>query len=102
MVGEAFARRQKNAPALAHPGVRRGILGDAQQCVADLREELDVLVTVDEVRRASECGIERLELPQNLDRQQLRLEQAQVARCSVAASDRNASRRSGSKPWESG
>src|SRR5579862_1210617 len=67
VVAEAPARRQP--AALAYPGLWCRLFGHTQERIANLREKMHMLVTVDEVRRPAECGIEGLELAQYLDGQ---------------------------------
>jgi hypothetical protein len=67
-------RQRAFASALPHPGVRRAFLYGAQEAVAHLREKLRVLVTVDEIRRAAEQVVERVELRQHFGVDQFGIE----------------------------
>src|SRR5215475_10411606 len=66
----------RHASALAHPGGRRLAPGDCQKRIAHLREQLHVLVAVDEVGRAAEMLHETSHLPRDLCHQRIWLEQA--------------------------
>jgi hypothetical protein len=70
---EVFAH---GAAALAQPRLRRGVFSDAQQRLADLRKDMDVLVAVDVVGHAAEGAAEGRELAGNLGVEQGRGERA--------------------------
>src|SRR5207249_659996 len=48
------ANERPRAPALPHPGLGRLAACDREQRLAHLRKQLDVLVAVNEIRRAAE------------------------------------------------
>src|SRR6516164_5220775 len=64
-IGEAFWRRSRPA-ALPQPGLRRFLCDRAQQRVADLREDVNMLMAVNIIRIAAEGVAKRGELAGNL------------------------------------
>src|SRR5207244_1861488 len=62
--------RRSRPPALTDPDLRRRILDDAQQRLTDLREQMNMLMSVDEIGHAPEQRDEGLELGRDLERQQ--------------------------------
>src|SRR5712671_642363 len=63
--------------------MRRALLRDLEQRPADLREQMDVLMAVDEIRRAAEGVAEGVQLVPDLGLERVVLEAAQrgVAEC---------------------
>ena len=61
------------AGALSHPGFGSPLRDDSEESVTDLRKQMDVLVTVDEIRRSPEHLDKRTELGRDFSDQQFRL-----------------------------
>src|ERR1700722_10923121 len=69
--------KRLTATALAHPGAGSGFLDRRQKCVADLRKQLRMLVTIDKIRRAAEQLAESRELHPHFGMDDLGIELSQ-------------------------
>src|SRR5262249_2322737 len=78
--GERLAVLQPSARfcagALSHPGVGRALRDDPEKSIAYLRKQMNVLVTVDEIRRATEHIDKGAQLGRDLGNEYWRLEAA--------------------------
>jgi hypothetical protein len=66
--------QRHGASALPDPGAGRHLLHGGEYCVADLRQQVDVLVSVDEIRGPAEGRPKRRELACGFGRQRIRIE----------------------------
>jgi len=66
--------QRHRASALPNPGPGRHLRHGGEYCVADLRQQVDVLVSVDEIRRSAKGCPERRELACGFGHQGIRIE----------------------------